>query len=217
MTHDQFMRVFDAWAPTYDQTVYSPGAEGFEHYGQVLAAVAAAAAVPPGGLVVDVGAGTGNLSAALQRAGHRVTAVEPSAGMRAEARRKLPGVPILDGHFLDIPLPDRTADAVVSTYALHHLDDAAKQAAAREIARVLRPGGKVAIGDIAFAGAAERDRFRQELLAAGKTNLVAEFDAEYYTTADVLADAFRRAGFRAGARQVDRWVWLLAGERLPAR
>ncbi|MEW2520652.1 class I SAM-dependent methyltransferase [Actinacidiphila alni] len=88
--------------------------------------------------VLDLGAGTGKLSASLVALGHRVTAVEPDDGMRGELVRLLPSVTALAGGAEAIPLPDASVDAVVVGQAFHWFD---QERALPEIARVLRPGG----------------------------------------------------------------------------
>jgi SAM-dependent methyltransferase len=91
--------------------------------------------------VLDLGAGTGKLTATLVAVGADVTAVEPDPAMLAELRRGLPGVRALPGRAEAIPLPDASVDAVVAGNALHWFD---MTAAGPEIARVLRPGGVLA-------------------------------------------------------------------------
>ncbi len=91
--------------------------------------------------VVDLGAGTGKLTRSLLAAGHRVTAVEPLAEMRAELEAAVPGVTVLEGRAEAIPLPDGSADVVACAQAFHWFDHAV---ALPEIARVLRPGGRLA-------------------------------------------------------------------------
>lgn len=91
--------------------------------------------------VLDLGAGTGKLTASLVALGHRVTAVEPDPGMRAELSRQLPSVSPLAGGAEQIPLPDASVDAVLVGQAFHWFD---QPRALPEIARVLRPGGVLA-------------------------------------------------------------------------
>jgi SAM-dependent methyltransferase len=92
--------------------------------------------------VVDLAAGTGKLTRVLERLGHRVTAVEPLAEMRARLLEAVPGVPALEGTAEAIPLPDGSADAVVAAQAYHWFD---QPVAVQEIARVLRPGGTLGL------------------------------------------------------------------------
>jgi len=91
--------------------------------------------------VVDVGAGTGKLTATLVRLGADVTAVEPDPQMLAELRRAMPEVRSVPGSAEEIPLPDASVDAVLAGQAMHWFD---MDRAMPEIARVLTPGGVLA-------------------------------------------------------------------------
>ncbi|WP_306319737.1 MULTISPECIES: class I SAM-dependent methyltransferase [unclassified Streptomyces] len=96
----------------------------------------------PGRRVLDLGAGTGKLTATLGALGAEVVAVEPDAEMLGELRAAaLPGVRALEGSAEAIPLPDGAVDAVVAGNAMHWFDMAV---AGPEIARVLAPGGVLA-------------------------------------------------------------------------
>jgi len=89
--------------------------------------------------VVDLGAGTGILTKQLTTFGARITAVEPTAGMRAVlTARRLPGVTVVDGRDTAIPLPAASADALTVAQAFHWFD---APAALAEIHRVLKPRG----------------------------------------------------------------------------
>lgn len=88
--------------------------------------------------VLDLGAGTGKLTALLAELGADVTAVEPDPAMFAELRRGLPSVRALDGSAEQIPLPGASVDAVLCGQAMHWFD---MERALPEIARVLVPGG----------------------------------------------------------------------------
>ena len=95
----------------------------------------------PGPRVLDLGAGTGKLTATLVALGAEVSAVEPDPAMLTELRRALPAVRARAGSAEAIPLPDASVDAVLAGNALHWFDMAV---AAPEIARVLAPGGVLA-------------------------------------------------------------------------
>jgi SAM-dependent methyltransferase len=133
-----------------DQVRRSPYASSFgaaaaayaEHrpdYAQ--AAVRWALAPAPGPRVLDLGAGTGKLTATVVALGADVLAVEPDPAMLSELRRLLPAVRALLGSGEAIPLADASVDAVLAGNALHWLDMAV---AGPEIARVLVPGGILA-------------------------------------------------------------------------
>ena len=95
----------------------------------------------PGPRVLDLGAGTGKLTATLVAVGADVTAVEPDPAMLTELRRAVPGVRAAAGSAEAIPLPGASVDAVLAGNAMHWFDMAV---AGPEIARVLTPGGILA-------------------------------------------------------------------------
>jgi SAM-dependent methyltransferase len=99
--------------------------------------------VPAGAAqLLDLGAGTGKLTRQLAGRGLEVTAVEPSEGMREQLRRAVPGIPVLDGTAERIPLPGGSVDAVLVAQAWHWVDP---PRAVPEVARVLRPGGRLGL------------------------------------------------------------------------
>ena len=91
--------------------------------------------------MIDLGAGTGKLTATLIRLGAEVTAVEPDPKMLAVLRHDLASARSLPGSAEEIPLPDSSADAVLAGQAMHWFD---LDRALPEIARVLSPGGVLA-------------------------------------------------------------------------
>lgn len=91
--------------------------------------------------VLDLGAGTGKLTARLVSLGAAVTAVEPDAAMLAELRRSQPAATALPGSAESIPVPDGSVRAVLCGQSMHWFD---LNRALPEIARVLAPGGVLA-------------------------------------------------------------------------
>ena len=92
--------------------------------------------------VIDLAAGTGKLTRLLVDAGVEVIAVEPTEGMRRVLEEALPTIEAVDGTAESIPLGDSSADLVTVAQAFHWFD---RPAALAEIARVLRPGGGLAL------------------------------------------------------------------------
>lgn len=92
--------------------------------------------------VADLAAGTGRLSRQLRRVSTHCVAVEPSASMRAVLRVRVPGVPVVAGAAESLPFASGSVDLVTVGDEFHWFD--ARRSLA-EIARVLRPGGWLAL------------------------------------------------------------------------
>ncbi|HEX2369801.1 MAG TPA: class I SAM-dependent methyltransferase [Acidimicrobiia bacterium] len=99
-------------------------------------------ATPSGRRVVDLGAGTGNLTAALLALGRTPVAVEPDPLMLAWLRTTVAGVAAIAGSAEEIPLAGSSVDGVVAGQAAHWFD---MHRAVPEMARVLRPGGSLGL------------------------------------------------------------------------
>jgi demethylmenaquinone methyltransferase/2-methoxy-6-polyprenyl-1,4-benzoquinol methylase len=102
--------------------------------------------VPPGGRLLDLGGGTGALARLLaERLACTVTVLDASREMLAYAHG-LPGVHVVGGDAAAMPFPDESFDAVLVCDAFHHFTNQA--CAAREIERVVRPGGGVVVVEV---------------------------------------------------------------------
>ena len=127
----ELARAFAVVADDYDlgRPGYAPG---------VLDVLRERAGVEPGRTILDLAAGTGRLTRLLTGAGLDVVAVEPLAGLR----ERVDAGRVLDGTAESIPLEDASADAAVVADAWHWFDG---PRAADELARVVKPGGGVAL------------------------------------------------------------------------
>lgn len=92
--------------------------------------------------VLELGAGTGKLTRELVALGHDVHATDPDPAMLKVLSRHLPDTRVSEASAEEIPLPDRSVDVVVAAQSFHWFD---LDRALPEIARVLRPGGHIAV------------------------------------------------------------------------
>ncbi len=140
------------WARRYDLLM------GFVTLGREQAfrqRIADLARLQPGEIVLDVGCGTGTLAmVARQRVGEigRVAGIDPSPQMIARASRKAVrrglAIDFQVGVIEHLSFPDQSFDVVLSTFMMHHLPDDLKRRGLAEIARVLKPGGRLLVLDM---------------------------------------------------------------------
>lgn len=126
------------WAPIYDtmQNALIRAEEGVVD--ELLADV-------PAGRALDAACGTGRHAARLAALGHEVVGVDGSHAMLEIARSKLPEVEFRVGSLTALPVDDGSFDVATCALALTHLDD--PTAAILELARAIRPGGRIILSD----------------------------------------------------------------------
>ncbi len=100
-------------------------------------------ALAPGSVVLDLACGTGDFAVDLAEDGHRPIGVDLSFGMLASART---GAPLIQGDLLSLPIADGSVDAAVCGFALRNLVELSPFF--DELARVVRPGGRIALLDV---------------------------------------------------------------------
>jgi ubiquinone/menaquinone biosynthesis C-methylase UbiE len=111
------------------------------------------AGIGPGTRVLEIGCGTANLLLLAARRYPRATLIglDPDPAALALARRKADRrgqtLQLDQGYAGQLPYPDASVDRVLSAFMLHHLPEPEKQAAIREVHRVLAPGGSLHLVD----------------------------------------------------------------------
>lgn len=126
---------FGRIAAEYDDVRPEYAPEALERAQEVLGLTASSR-------VVDLAAGSGKLTRALADRFEEVVAIEPNDEMRAVLAGRSAGIRVLAGTAERMPLPDDSADTVFVGDAFHWFDG---KAAVAELARVVRPGGGVAL------------------------------------------------------------------------
>ncbi|HKB19579.1 MAG TPA: bifunctional demethylmenaquinone methyltransferase/2-methoxy-6-polyprenyl-1,4-benzoquinol methylase UbiE [Gaiellaceae bacterium] len=134
--------MFDRIAPVYDAMNRLMTAGLDRRWRQA----AAEAVVRPGDNVLDSCCGTGDLAIAAAEAGGHVTGLDFSKPMLERARRKAPELEWVEGDALALPFPDGSFDAATVGFGVRNLSELDR--GLRELRRVLRPGGHLAILEI---------------------------------------------------------------------
>lgn len=164
--------------------------------------------LPARSLVLDIAAGTGDLCREVDAAGYSPVAVDLSLGMLRHARSAAPRV---QADALRLPVPDGAAAGAVSGFALRNFADLT--GFFRELARVVRPGGRIALLDVAepvnpVLKAGHSVYFGKVvpriggLLSDGAAYRYLPKSVAYLPMPAVMLDRLRNAGFEAIERQL---------------
>ena len=154
-----------------------------------------------GDRVLDLGVGTGTLAIWLKerRPGASVVGLDPDPDILQIARRKVRDagvdVELVEGFADRMPFDQASFDVVVSTLVFHHLSGEVKRGALREVARVLRPGGRLLIGDFG------KPRDPLQALAFLPTRVFDGFENTRDNRRGALPSLFTEAGL-SGARKL---------------
>ncbi|CEG21328.1 putative methyltransferase [Planococcus massiliensis] len=159
---------FDLWAGQYDETVQLSEENNqypFAGYKEILNTIYNEIRERENAEVLDIGFGTGILASRLYENGHRIDGIDFSSEMIAIAKAKMPFANLLEWDItkgLPSELAGRKYDAIVSTYALHHLSDEQKVDFLKNLLPLLSAEGKIYIGDIAFQTRADLEKCRKD-------------------------------------------------------
>ena len=165
--------------------------------------LAAEAVVAPEDEVLDACCGTGDLALAAERAGGRVTGLDFSERMLERARRKSGSVRWVRGDALALPFADGSFDAATVGFGIRNVEDL--EAGLRELARVLRPGGRLGCLEITRPRGLLRPFFRLwfdgvvpllgKVLPGGAAYSYLPASVRRFPGPEDLAGVMRRAGF----------------------
>ena len=185
---------FDLWADGYDRSVGisdEVGTYPFAAYRQIMNEIYNRVLARCGKAVLDIGFGTGTLTAKLYEQGCGIWGQDFSRRMVELAREKMPGAKLYQGDFsrgLVEELRQNKYDAIIATYSLHHLTDEQKISLLENLLPLLNDGGTVYIGDVMFETRTELEKHR--ILLDKEWD-----DEEIYFVADELARSFPQMRF----------------------
>lgn len=185
---------FDVWADGYDESVRladENDAYPFAGYATILKEIYGRVCASGAKAVLDIGFGTGTLAGQLYQQGCDVFGQDFSSRMIQLAQGKMPRAQLYQGDFslgLVQELKQQRYDAIIATYALHHLTDEQKVAFFQELLPLLQDNGCIYVGDVAFATRAQLEQCKAQ---AGD-----DWDAsEIYFVYDELKQAFPQLRF----------------------
>jgi demethylmenaquinone methyltransferase/2-methoxy-6-polyprenyl-1,4-benzoquinol methylase len=191
--------MFDRISPVYDVMNHAMTA-GLDRRWRRLAAETV---VRPGDAVLDACCGTGDLAIAAERAGGRVTGLDFSEQMLVRARGKSDSVEWVLGDVTALPFDDASFDAVTVGFGIRNVPDL--EAGLAELARVVRPGGRVACLEITRPEGMLKPFFRLwfdglvplagKILPGGRAYSYLPASVRRFPGPSDLAAAFGRAGF----------------------
>jgi demethylmenaquinone methyltransferase/2-methoxy-6-polyprenyl-1,4-benzoquinol methylase len=192
--------MFDRIAPVYDlmNRVMTVGLD------QRWRRLAVREVVWPGDRVLDACCGTGDLAVEAERRGGRVVGLDFSPRMLERARRKSGTIEWVQGDALALPFADEEFDAATVGFGVRNLADL--EGGLRELARVLRPGGKAAVLEITRPRGILRPFFRLwfdvlvpfagRVLPGGKAYTYLPASVRRFPGPEDLSALMRRAGFQ---------------------
>lgn len=166
--------------------------------------------IPAGSRVLDVGCGSGHLTAELMAAGHLVTAVDPDpemvalAASRSRADVQAAGLP-------DLPFADGSFEVVLANFVLNHVDD--PRAAARGLSSVLAPGGRLAATIWPATPPPQAQLWGSVLDASGAVRPTMPRlapDLDFDRSPEGLGSLLAGAGLEVGETVLTRWEWRVA-------
>jgi ubiquinone/menaquinone biosynthesis C-methylase UbiE len=216
--YDEFKQVGRDYGSQSEADIYDSSHADFRDIRAESNRVLDALAIKQGDTIIDLGSGTGTFAIEAARRGANVHAVDISQAMlaRAKAKTDQEGVSGIEFHhagFLTYEHPEDSVDAIVTTFAFHHLPDFWKGIALKRIYRMLKPGGRFYMQDVVIEEPCSLENialFIDKLEKAGGVFLGEDAEGHFrdeFSTYDwVMDELLSRAGFRIARKHIEDGV-----------
>lgn len=194
----------DTEAADYDNDVRNEADPIRTGYRDVLRWVVRKAQIAPSSRVLELGSGTGNLSELIASCGELVS-VDVSENMEAVAKlkvRHLTNRRFIKADILEVFTKEiGKFDAVISTYAVHHLTDQEKQQLFALVFDRLLLGGRAVFGDLMVLNSSEKEEKIQQYFAKGDQATAQAIRKEFFWSLESAIGDLERLGFKARAKR----------------
>lgn len=201
---------FDKWSKEYDHDVrecYINKEYPFDGYFDVFDIILNK--IKGKSKVLDVGFGTGILTKKIYDLNCIVYGIDFSFQMVSISKEKMPNANFYQADFNDeLPteIKKEKFDYIISTYALHHLEDNKKVEFISKLSTMLNQAGKIIIGDISFATTKEQDICKEKAGNGWDSD-------EYYITADSFTKKLENLGLKVNYKQISSCSGILIIEK----
>jgi cyclopropane fatty-acyl-phospholipid synthase-like methyltransferase len=206
----------DEDADGYDADVAEEGDPIREGYKAVLDWVIQAADIHPGSRVLELGSGTGNLTAHIPACGELVC-VDISERMEEIARPKLGHLTqrsfIAEDILQAFERPLRAFDRVISTYTVHHLTREEKRLLFERVWACLLPGGRAAFGDLMLEDGSQAAVKAAAYRAAGQDDVAESIEEEFFWRLDACVADLEEIGFMVTVKRFSEFSFGVLAEK----
>ena len=158
--------------------------------------------------VLDIGIGTGLLTEMIP-VDLKMYGIDISIKMMDKLKEKKLNAYLKLGSFLSIPFENACFNRIISTFAFHHVPFDKKNDAFCEMDRILKRGGYIVIGDLMFKNKADEKELRARFERLGKTDILFEFDDEFFTDILESSQFLIGLGYKCEYKQVSTLSWVL--------
>jgi putative AdoMet-dependent methyltransferase len=203
----------DQWFEEYDLDVQNESDPIRTGYEDVLNWVIEKAAVKQDDEVLDLGSGTGNLCMRIKQCQHLIC-VDVSTKMSEVAKPKLAHLGEVEFQYKDLleffHANSAQFDVIISTYAIHHLEEDEKQTLFQYLWKALKPGGRAVLGDLMLENQTAELAMIQTYKELKKFSVSEAIEEEWFWYVDSAVSGMEALGFEVTGKRFSDLSWAIA-------